>query len=160
MTITAIKKKGSRLIQIEVDSQQVITLDRRTFDESPYRPGSEISEEELEELIGLSEQRRSREKAYYLLSLRDHSRKELEKKLQRTTDSATAAATVDRMEELGLVNDENFARNRANYLMLRKFYPAKRAVMELCALGIDRDTAQDAVDSLGCDDANLGVKLM
>jgi len=69
MTITAIKKKGSRLIQIEVDSQQVITLDRRTFDESPYRPGSEISEEELEELIGLSEQRRSREKAYYLLSL-------------------------------------------------------------------------------------------
>jgi regulatory protein len=160
MVITGLRKRRGRLLQIEFDSIPDVILDIRTFEESSYEIGSSLSEEQLDDLINLSNQRRSREKALYLLSLRDHSRKELEKKLQRETDSITAEATAARMEELGLINDDQFAKNRARDLINRKLYPSRRAVQELCALGVNREIAQNAVDSLECDDVQQALALL
>ena len=123
---------------------------RPTF-ESPYKVGSSLSDEQLERLVEESRRRRSREKALYLLSLRDYSRSELEKKLRRDFDENTARETAGRIEELGLINDTSFARNRAKDLMKRKLYPSRRIFQELLALGVDRETAQEAVDGLDCD---------
>lgn len=160
MVITELKKKRGRLFQLVLDGEPAVNVDVRVFEESPYKVGSSLSDEQLKELIDLSSQRRSREKALYLLSLRDHSRKELEMKLSRDTDYATASATAERMEELGLINDQNFAKHRARDMISRKYYPARRTVQELCALGISRDTAQEAVDSLECNDAQQALALL
>ena len=109
MVITGIKKKRGRLLQLEFDSLPSVAVDIRTFEETPYQVGSSLNEKQLDELVRLSNQRRSMEKALYLLSFRDYSRRELEQKLLRETDSAAAAAAVDRMEELGLINDGEYA---------------------------------------------------
>lgn len=77
--------------------------------ESPYRAGGVIDDDQLRELLDRSEKNRAREKALYLLSMRDHSRGELERKLRRTAGEQTAAETAARMEEIGLVNDEAYA---------------------------------------------------
>jgi|LSQX01.3.fsa_nt_gb regulatory protein len=160
MVITELIKKRGRLFQLVLDGEPSVTVDVRTFEESPYKVGSSLSDEQLERLVEESRRRRSREKALYLLSLRDYSRSELEKKLRRDFDENTARETAGRIEELGLINDTSFARNRAKDLMKRKLYPSRRIFQELLALGVDRETAQEAVDGLDCDDVKQALALL
>ncbi len=52
------------------------------------------------------------------------------------------------MEELGLVNDAQYARNLAEELLQRKRFAARRAEYELLQQGIDRALAQEMVEEL------------
>lgn len=82
-----------------------------------------------------------------LLALRDHAAGELYQKLCRKFDPHSAAAAVAKAGELGLLNDENFARRRAAEL-LRKRKSRREILQDLAAKGIDRDTAAAAVEAL------------
>ncbi len=134
-----------------------VLIDSRTWEESPYRVGSTLSEEQLEQLLALSRRNRAREKALYLLSRRDHSQKELERKLCRSCrdlQQQEAAAVVQRLQEIGVVNDPAYARRLARDLRLRRHFSRRFTFMELCRRGIDRETAEAAVaetDSLTSD---------
>lgn len=160
MVITGLRKCRGRLYLLEIDGAAAQTVDIATFEESPYKVGSSLTMRQLKELTALSNARRAKEKALYLLSLRDHSCGELERKLCAVADEETAALTVGRMRELGLVDDARFARTRAQYLINRKLYPKRRAFAELCALGVDRETARDAVESIETDDADRALALL
>lgn len=109
MFITEVRPRRGRQVLLVLDGEPAVTVDSRTFDESPYRAGGVIDDDQLRELLDRSEKNRAREKALYLLSMRDHSRGELERKLRRTAGEQTAAETAARMEEIGLVNDEAYA---------------------------------------------------
>mgnify|MGYP001625269182 CR=1 FL=1 len=85
--------------------------------------------------------------AMELLALRDHAAGELYQKLCRKFDPHSAAAAVAKAGELGLLNDENFARRRAAEL-LRKRKSRREILQDLAAKGIDRDTAAAAVEAL------------
>lgn len=160
MIITELCKRRGRLYLLMIDGEPAVTVDVRTFEESPYRVGSSLSEEELKTLLDESQRRRAKEKALYLLSLRDHSRAELEQKLRRESDEETASDTAERMEELGLVNDKEYAVKRARDLIERRYYPKRRAVQELCARGVDRETAQEAVERMESDDMCQALALL
>ncbi len=160
MIITEVRRRRRSLYQLVLDGEPAMTVDVRTFEESPYRVGSSLSDEDLKGLLDESQRRRAQEKALYLLSLRDHSRVELERKLGREADEETAARMAERMEELGLVNDEKYARQMARDLVQRKHYPCRRAVQELCARGVARDTAQNAVEELEADDICQALELL
>lgn len=68
-----------------------------------------------------SAKHRAEEKALYLLEHRAHSKKELENKITRAEfDREAARSAVEHMEELGLLNDEDYARRLANELFTRK----------------------------------------
>jgi regulatory protein len=160
MVITELRKKRGRLFQLVLDEEPAVTVDARTFEESPYKVGSSLSEQQLSELINESQRRRSHEKALYLLSLRDYSRGELEKKLRRDSDINIAAQTAEHMEELGLINDCTYAEHRARDMAERKLYPSRRIIQELCALGVSREIAQNAVDLIDCDDMQQALALL
>lgn len=75
---------------------------------------------------------------FYLLEHRSHSKRELTEKIARTAASREAAeAAADHMEELGLLNDESFARDYARELFSRKKFGSRRVRMELSLKGID-----------------------
>lgn len=160
MTIRELRKRRGRLIQLVLDDGSAVTVDIRTFEESPYGVGSSLSDEELLRLTDESAQRRVKEKALYLLSMRDHSRAELEQKLRREGDSDAASSTAARMEELGLINDEVFARRLARDLAERKRYSCRHTMQELGARGIDRLTIQDVMAELDLDDAQQALALL
>jgi len=111
-----------------------------------YTVGSELSENALETLLAASQTRRAREYALYLLSVRDYGEKELCRKLREKGYTEEAAETAARMSELGLVNDEVYARRLARDCRLRKLYARRRTVQEITAHGILRETAQYAVE--------------
>ena len=130
MIITDVRKRRGRLYQLYLDGEPAVTVDAAAFDESPYRMGGRIDDDQLRELLEAGSRRRAREKALYLLSMRDHSRGELEQKLRQTAGAQAAEETAARMEELGLVDDEAYARRLARDLLAGK--------------GIDRALAEEA----------------
>ena len=101
----------------------------------------------MEQLRKQSDTRRALDKAMDYLSLRDHAAGELYQKLCRKFDAHSAAWAVARAGELGLLNDEGFARRRAAEL-LRKRKSRREILQDLAAKGIDRDTAARAVEDL------------
>lgn len=146
MTITAIEPKRKRLSAIYIDGEYAMKLDTEAVLMSRFSVGSEISDEELKELIEFSNEKRAKEKALWLISYRDHSKKELMDKLRRTADEQSAESAAERMEELGLIDDEKFARKYANELINVKHLSKRAAEFKLFEKGIDKQLARDILD--------------
>lgn len=151
MKITEVRPRRKGMSALFIDDEYVMMLDTQTLIENRFDVGREIDDEELHEIIKLSNERRAKEKALWLISYRDHSKKELEQKVSRTADMESAKKAVERMEELGLVDDERFARRYAEQLLFSKKYSARRAVFELCQKGIDKQTAEIIISEFDTD---------
>lgn len=143
MELTAIEPRRHRLVQLYLDGEAAVKLDVATAQEARLRVGMELDDEELHELLQKSDAARAKEKALYLLEHRPHAKRELERKLSRTVGEEAAQAAADRMEELGLVDDADYAARLAQELA-RKGYAFSRTVQELVRRGVDRELAQEA----------------
>lgn len=156
MELTAAEPRRHRLTQLYIDGEQAVKVDTETFLRSGLRLGDELDDEELHQLIQASDAHRAREKALYLLEHRAHSKKELTEKIARTAASREAAeAAADRMEELGLLNDEEYARRYAQELFTRKRYGAMRVKQELRQKGIDPELIEELLAEYADEDAAL-----
>ena len=151
MKITEIRPRRKGLSALFIDGEFAMALDTQTLLEQRIDVGKELDDEELHELIILSNERRAKEKALWLISYRSHSKKELRDKIRRTCDAESADKAVERMEELGLVNDEDFARRYAEQLLYGKRLSKRAAFYELRRKGIDQATAEEVLAELDVD---------
>jgi len=152
-------RRGQRYLVTLSDGRQV-EVDRRTWDESSVRANDALTEDSLSALLSLSEQNRARDRALYLLSRRDYTKKELSEKLRKAAGREVCAATAERMEELGLVDDENLALRYAREYCLVRHYPKRRAVQKLREKGIDRAIAAEAVEKIEADDLQAALAFL
>lgn len=152
--------RGSQYVLTFDTEEAEVTVDAATFDSSYYFVGREISDEELEALLALSRRNRTRSRALYYLSGRDYAAKELKRKLSRSSDKETADEVVDRLAEVGLVDDsayaERLARSFANY----RLYPRRRIMGALREKGISREDAETALEKLDTDDLQIALALI
>lgn len=156
MELTAAEPRRKSLTQLYLDGEEAVKVDTETFLRSGLKPGDELSDEKLYELIQASEKRRAQEKALYLLEHRSHSKKELADKIARTAASREAAqAAADRMEELGLLDDEAYARDLARELFTRRRWGAMRVRQELRLKGIDDELIYQLLEEYGGEDIAL-----
>ena len=151
MLITAIEPRRKGLSALFIDGEFAMNLDTQALLENRFDVGRDISDEDLKEMIELSNERRAKEKALWLISYRSHSKKELKDKIRRTCDDTSAEKAVERMEELGLVNDEEYARQFARKLLLQKKMARRAAMLEMNRKGIDKETAEAALDEIDVD---------
>jgi regulatory protein len=85
---------------------------------------------------------RAEGKAFRLLTLRAHSEKELRAKLQAGGFSTTVVGEVlRRCRELGYLNDEAFAKQRARVLAISRLAGDRRIALDLRERGIDAGIA-------------------
>ena len=111
MELTAAEPRRRGLVQLYIDGEPAVKIDHEVFLRSRLKPGDELTDEELHQLILDSDAHRAKEKALYLLEYRDHTKKELTEKIARTAASREAAeAAASKMEELGLIDDESYVR--------------------------------------------------
>lgn len=156
MTITAIKPQKKGLSALYIDGEFALKLDTETLLAHRVDVGSEIDDDELKELIESSDIKRAKNKAMWLVSYRDYSKRELIEKVKKDSSLSAATLAVERLEELSLVNDERYATRYASDLIKLKRYSKSGAIRKLIEKGIDKDLAQDAVDSVECDtDENI-----
>ena len=146
-TITQIKETKKGRLALFLDGEFAFSLDEDTFAAAALHEEDEVEEWRLEELRRQSDTRKALDKAMDLLSLRDHAAGELYQKLCRKFDGPSAAYAVAKAQELGLLDDAQFARRRAAELLRKR--KSRRAILDdLTAKGIDRDTAAGAVETL------------
>ncbi len=160
MKITEARRRRRSLYLLVLDEQEGPLVDVRTFDESVYGVGCDIAEEQLSALLETSEYNRARDRALYLLSLRDYACKELEKKLLTEARQEIAARVVARLAEVGLLDDERYAQRLAQSLSSAKRYPKRRVAQELQRRGVDRETATLATQELTCEDYEQALALI
>ena len=151
MRITDIRPCRKSLSAVYIDGEFAVKLDTRTLLENRVDVGKELDDEELRGLISLSNERRAKEKALWLISYRSHSKKELRDKMRRTCDPDATEKAVERMGELGLVDDESFARAYAGKLIFEKKMSKRAAVFELRRKGIDSETIDEVLGEIDVD---------
>ena len=151
MKITAVEPRRKQMCALFIDGEYVMNLDAQTLIENRFDVGREIDDDELKDIIDKSNERRAKEKALWLISYRSHSKKELFDKLKRSFDEDSAQKAVDRMEELGLINDEEFAKLYARKLVNGKKMSVKAAEYELYRKGIDKITTEQVLSELEYD---------
>ena len=160
MKIVEIAVRRRRLYALQLEDGRELAVDRQTFDESGYRQGSTITEQQLETLLNTSQYNRARERALYLLGLRDYAAGELEKKLLTEATPEIAGAVVARLQEVGLVDDRRFAGQMARHLSQFKQYPRRRIEQELRRRGVDADTAREAAEEIDAEDFQQALALL
>ncbi len=160
MKIVEITRLRRSLYRLGLEGGAPIEVDVRTFDESPFAEGQDITEEQINTLLATSQYNRARERALYLLGLRDYACKELEQKLYSEADPDTAAAVVERLRQVGLLDDERYAARLARSLSEVKHYPRRRIEQELRHRGISSVVVQAVVSELEGEDFEQALALL
>ena len=147
-----VKEGKAKKIHIYIDEEYRATVDSDYWYSEKFRNYKEINEEELTELLNAVSFRRAYNKGLDFLSRRPYGTKELIKKLcEKGHEKEYAEKACERLLELGLLNDEEYARILANDLLERKNYSIKRIKQELTFHGISRDITENTVDLLDND---------
>ena len=160
MIITSTEERKKSLTALYIDGEYAVSVDTMTFLSTGKKVGSEITDEELHELIETSKYNRAKEKALYLIEYRSRTKKELFDKLVVLFGESAAERAVERLEELGLINDEKYAREYAEVLLDRKGFSRQRAAFELIKKGIDKDIIEEILDELETDPVEQIRKLL
>ena len=122
--------------------------------------GLDLSPQRLEQVERAARAAAVRDRALELLSARPLSRKELVDKLtarprnrdkEPIADRESAEAAADRLEELGYLNDEAYARTVAEHYAAKGWGPA-RIREELYRRGVPRDYWDGALEELAAPD--------
>ena len=82
----------------------------------------------------------------FSLDLRDHSERELRNKLSRKFDDNSVDTAMEKLLDLGLVNDRRYAENLTRELFERKKYGKNRVKSELFKRGIDSVTVNEVLE--------------
>lgn len=151
MLITAIEPRRRSMSALYIDGEYAMNLDTMTLLENGIKIGVEITDEQLRILIQKSELRRAKERALNLITYRDHSKKELADKIKRDCSPEVAEETAQQMEELGLVNDEDFAVRYANQLLRKKHLSPRGIRYKLREKGISDELIEQIVEKLDYD---------
>lgn len=153
MQITAIEPRKKGLSALYIDGEFAMKLDTEVLLAHRFDVGREIDDESLHECVLDSDRKRCKDKAMWLISYRDHSRKELFDKLKKDYPEDVAEAAVERMEELGLINDANYARRLTEDLISLKHLGERGIRQKLYEKGIDRDLIDEILEDTEVDEA-------
>lgn len=151
MKITQIEKYKGNFFNVYLDGAYAATLSERIIFEFGLSEGAELSQEKFDEAVGTAQFYKARERAYYLLTYRDHSQKELAEKLRRNYPEETVEKVILHLVDLGLLNDRAYAEKLARQYLVTKKYGSRRALFEMQRKGIEREMAQEALDELDVD---------
>ena len=163
MKLTAKPGKGEK-IHLSLDGEYIATVNADYWFTCGIKSGSEVTPEQLEELLTESARRKMMNKALDLLSMRDYSRRELsdklvtkawEKKEQKDMDLGSlkqqASDICDRLEELGLLNEARFARSYVDELIRRKHLSKSGLKTALIQKGVQRDIIETVLEEVDVD---------
>jgi regulatory protein len=151
MRITTLEpeKHAADRVSVHVDGELRLGLAAEVALAAGLRVGDEVTEERLAELEARDDAWRAREAALSLLSYRSRSAAELRRRLGRKGfDPEVAGRTVERMRELGVVDDAAFAESFVRDRVRLRPKGTRRLADELRARGVDAETARAAVDGV------------
>lgn len=152
MRITAVEPRRKGLSALYIDGELAVKLDTEVILSHRFDVGREITDDQLRACILDSDMKRCKDKALWLISFRDHSRRELYDKLRKDYSEESCERALDRLEELGLVDDGRYARRYTADLINVKRLPARGVRQKLFEKGVDRDLIDEVLSEIEVDE--------
>lgn len=164
MTITKIEKqkKNNKRYNLYIDGEFLCGIYDDTILKFGIASGDELTEKEINDIRNFDEYMYGKKAAFDYLSYRIRSISEIRKKLKtkKLTDE-NIDRVITHLTELGLVNDEDFARQLVSEKIKNK--PAGRRSLEqkLYEKGISKDVSESVLNSILTDESEkeLALKL-
>lgn len=145
-TITALKETRQGRMAVFFDDTFDFSVDEETLLRHKLKVGQKFTPAQYEQLKSETQYQKAREKAFSLLSYKSFTRKQLGERLARDFSEDCVEDVLDRLEELGLINDADYALRCARDLFSIKHYAPARVQQELAARGIDRNDIEDVME--------------
>ncbi len=100
------------------------------------------------------------ERALLLLAVRQRSRRELQRRLLAVGfDAGEVDEELERLQAVGLLDDERFAREFAEHLVNNRLAGRRAVANALVARGVQRGTIERTLDELGVADEERALEL-
>lgn len=151
MRITDVRTTKRGRVALYVEGEFLLSMHPDVFAVSGLSVGSEVDTESLETLSAEAELKKAKEKALNLLSYKEYTTKQLTDRLKRHTDEESAEQAVARMEELGLLDDDDYAERFARDLSERKKFGILRIRQEMRQRGLTNEQIEYATSLLRSD---------
>ncbi len=152
MKIVSVVRRRN-VVEIHLDSGDVFTLAKKIWEQSEFRQGSEISEQNLKQLLNESELFSIKAASLRILARREHSKSELIQKLkQRGFSEQNIDKVISILEQDNFINDERFAELyfRSNFEIKKK--SPKKIAYELSKKGVDNSFITNNLNEINEDD--------
>ncbi len=147
-------------VHILLDDEYRITTDIDFWSEHYIKDGSDIDDEEWIALVDAINYKKAVNKCYDLLSRRDHSVKELRTKLLRTVDEMSAEKAINKMIEIGYLNDEKYALALLDHLVNNKNMSKAFIKQEFYKRGIPADITDSILSNYEFDNTSAILDLL
>ena len=142
--ITGVRERRGKA-RIWVDGEFWAEIDAEVAHERGLREGVALGLEELDEARAAGERALALNRALHFLGYRARSRREVRDRLRRSGyGEEIVEGVVGRLEELGYLDDEAFARTATREKARR--YGPRRISADLRRSGVDAELAQNVVD--------------
>lgn len=151
MKITELSPYKGTTWQITTENGGKIFIGQRTVEKMNLKKGMELPDSAIESIKEEDLERKSRERAMYLLSGRDYGFVELYRKLEKTYPKEMCLRTCKLMAEKGLVNDREYAFRLGKQLFGIKKESAVAVRYKLTQKGIPKDIISEVIDAY-CED--------
>jgi regulatory protein len=147
-------------VSLFIDGEFRLGLPRIAVAERSLRVGQILTEQDIAELEAIDEISRATNQAVRLLSFRPRSRHELESRLRRKGfESDSINAAIERMVELGYINDEEFAQYWVENRQQHRPRGRRLLASELRSKGVPPDVVDQAIDESAIDEFGDALEL-
>ena len=150
MVITEIKKDKLHLMRLFLSDGNEVLIDKDVCNEKCLKKGMEL--DGLEEIIFESDYRRAKSRAIWYLDRMDHTEKALYDKLLRAGfKPKPCAKVIARLKEVGLLDDNRYAENYANWFT-ESNVSKREALQKLLLKGVPYDLAKSVLEETETDE--------
>ena len=147
MTVTQLQTTKRGRISIYVDGEFLFAAESDAVMRFGISEGSQVDEQLLNDLLKDSRLIEAKRRALNMLSSRDYSGELLTERLSRKTGTESARAAVERMQELGLIDDEKYAL-RCALQLFEKGYAQRRIQYELQKRKLSDEAVSNAIGQI------------
>jgi regulatory protein len=140
ITDIKLQRKNSSRKSIYLNGEFFCSIDQQLIIKFGLRVGLTIDENVLRKIIQKDEVLKAKNYAFDLLVRRSYTRKEMFDKLTHRYGEEAVSTTMETLERLGYIKDEEYARNWVESRQNQKPKGKKALRMELMRKGIDKST--------------------
>ncbi len=151
MKIANIKKIKKNLSIVYFEDESFKYIHNETIMRYSLCKDVTLGEDIIEEIIYNSDYKRAKEKAVNLIAYKTRTKKELKEKLRQNFSGEIVELVIERMEDIGLINDREYANRVAHNLVYNKHMSYRGVKYKLIEKGFSSTLIEEIISKLEID---------
>lgn len=146
MKIVSVEKYKGSTYQINFDDAEPAYLNIEIVNKFNLKAGISLPLSAWQQIRSENDYRKARERALYLLDYRDYSFVDMFKKLRENYDEDICYRVMQKLVEMGVINDNRYAEGLARHYIEVKLFGARRAFREMRLKGLTKEVIDNALE--------------